>query len=325
MFNFTTETILNDLSKVKGLIGALTAPASGFNWDPGIEATKKALYVERINKFIVGGTDDYVKGAKVYKRVATAATLAQSKITIPTVVVGNLYRVGVQVSTNGYADGQFARDRTTYGKPFYIEQIATATTAATLATALAAAWNKTFATYDNFITATVSTADLIFTSLGNPFIQFKTITFEQLDLITGLATDQGLAVTNVAVGQASFGDYTDLLRNHRLPTLDNFRPFGENQEELPAVGATYNQYTLEYIAARGSMDPSSVGGLATSKTTHVFYVNAAAPTVIRHLQGTTGQTGAYSFDMILKAQGLSIIDAQTGADLTAGVTLPTEA
>ena len=325
MFNFTTETILNDLSKVKGLIGGLTAPATGFNWDPGIEATKKALYVERINKFIVGGTDDFIKGSKVYKRVATAAALAQSKITLPTVVVGTLYRVGLQITTNGYSDGQFARDRTTYGKPFYVEALATATTPATLATAIAAAFNKTFATYDNFVLASTATADLIFTSVGNPFIQFKDVIFETLDLITGLATQIPLTVTAVTVGQASFGDYTDLLKNHRLPTLDNFRPFGENQEELPAVGSTYNQYTLEYITSRINLSTGGVGGLTTSRTTHVFYVNTAAPLVTRHLSGTGAVTGAYSFDMILKAQGLTIVDAATGADLTAGVTLPVEA
>jgi len=325
MFNFTTETILNDLTKVKGLLGALTAPATGVNWDPGIEATKKALYIERLNKFIVGGTTDSIKGSKVYKRVATAATLAQSKITIPTVVAGTLYRVGLQINTNGYADGQFARDRVTYGKPFYVEALASVTTAATLATALKDAFNKTFATYDNFVLATTSTADLIFTSVGNPFIQFKDITFESLDLVTGLATQIPLTVTAVAVGTASFGDYTDLLKNHRLPTLDNFRPFGENQEELPVAGATYNQYTFEYQAERGVMDPSAVGGLATSKTTHVLYVNAAAPTVSRHLSGTGAVSGLYNFDMILKVLGLTIIDAASGADLTGAVTPPTEA
>lgn len=325
MFNFTTETILNDLSKVKVLVGALVAPASAVAWDPGIEAGKKALYVERVNKFVVGGADT-IKNNRVYRRLATPAILASSQIVIPTVVVGTLYRVGVTITTNGYADGQFARDRTTYGKPFYIELVATAVTAATAAAAIAAAWNKTYATYENFMIASVPAgANLVFTSVGNPFITIKDIVFESIDILTGTPTTIVAPVTVITAGVESFGDFTNLIKNHRLPTLDNNRPFGENQEELPVMGATYNQYTFEYVAERGVMAQSVVGGLATSKTTHVFFVNNAAARVSRHITGATAPVVAnYSFEELLKAAGLTIIDIPAG-DVTAGVAVPVEA
>lgn len=326
MLNFTTETILNDLSKVKYALGALSAPVSGVNWDPAIEATKKALVIERLNKFIVGGTSDSIKGSKVYRRLATAAVLASSQVVIPTVVVGTLYRVGVTITTNGYADGQFARDRVTYGKPFYIELVATATTAATAATALAAAWNKTYANYDNFVVASVpSAANLVFTAVNNPFISFKDIVLESIDVVTGAATTLAATVTVLAAGAESFGDFTNLIKNHRLPTLDNNRPFGENQEELPVMGATYNQYTFEYVTDRGSMGISVVGDQSTSKTTHVLFVNNAAPKVSRHITGATSALVAdYNFEEILKAVGLTVIDVPSG-DVTAGISVPTEA
>jgi hypothetical protein len=319
MFNYTTETILNDLTKVSVLLGAKTAPGSGVSWDPGIEAAKKALWIKRLNKFIVAGTFDLVKGATVYKRVTSAATLASSKVTIPTVVVGTLYRVGVQITTNGYADGQFARDRVTYGKPFYVEHVATATTAATMATALAANWNAAFAPYDNFVTASTNSAEFIVTADNNPYIQFKTIIVESIDATTGIGTDLALTVTNTAVGAPAFGDYMWLLKNTRLATIDNYRPFGLNQEELPIAGATYNEYTFKYTAARGTMGQSVVGATGTSETSHVLWVNTAAPSVVRHITGTSGQSGTYTFDEILQAAGLTILAAGDGTtDLTPG-------
>ena len=324
MLDFTTETILNDLSKVKVVLGALSAPASAVSWDPGIEAGKKAFQVERVNKFIVGGTSDSIKGSKVYRRSATATVLASSQVTIPTVVVGTLYKVGLYIHTNNYADGQYARDRTTYGKPFFIELVATATSSTTAAAAIAAAWNKTYITYDNFVNATSSGANLVFTAVGNPFISFKNITLESIDLISGTPTDLAPTVTVLAAGLESFGDFTYLIKNHRLPTLDNNRPFGENQEELPVMGATYNQYTLEYVTDRGSMDASVVGGLSTSKTTHVFYVNNTAARVSRHLSGISTVTGSYNFEEMLKSAGLTVIDITAG-DVTAGIAVITEA
>lgn len=318
MFNFTTETILNDLSKVWTAFGAAALPASEVNWDPGIEAGKESLWIKKLNKFVVGGTFEGIKDATVYKRVATAAALAQSRVTIPTVVVGTLYRVGVTLTTNGYASGMFARDRVTYGKPFYVEVLATATTASVMATALANAWNTAFAPYDDFVTASTSTAALIFTADTNPFIQIKSIVFESIDQTTGIATDAALTVTVNTVGKAAFGDYMDILKNHRLATIDNYRPFGLNQEELPVVGATYNEYTFKYVAQRGVTGQSIVGQQGTSETNHVIWVNTAAPNVTRHITGAAGVTGSYSFDTILEAIGLTILDPVTGSDLTPG-------
>ena len=319
MFNFTTETILNDLAKVTGIIGGKTDPGTGVVWDPGVEAAKMALWIKKLNKFVVDGTLEGIKDKKVFKRVATAAALAQSRFTVPTVVAGTLYRVGVTLTTNGYASGMFARDRVTYGKPFYVEGLAAVTTAASMATLLANSWNAAFAPYDDFVTASTSTAALIFTADSNPFIQIKSIVFESIDQTTGIATDITPTVTVNTVGKAAFGDYMDILKNHRLATIDNYRPFGLNQEELPVVGATYDEYTFKYVAQRGVTGQSIVGQQGTSETNHVVWVNTSAPQVVRHITGTGSVTGTYSFDEMLKACGLTIYaaDDQT-TDLTPG-------
>lgn len=316
MFKFTTETILNDLSKVNGITGATTDPGTGVTWDPGIEPTKKALFIKKLNKFVVAGSEELVKDATVYKRVATAATLASKKITLGVPVSGTLYRVGVQITTNGYSDGMFARDRVTYGKPFYVEVIAADAVAANVAIQFKNAWNKTFESYDNFVVATTNGAELIFTAENNPFITFPSIIAESINTTTGEATLLTWAVAAITAGLPAFGDYTDLIKNHRLPTIDNFRPFGLNQEELPVVGATYDQYTFVYSAERGAMGQSIVGQTGTSETTHVIWVNTAAAQVVRHITGALGVTGTYSFDEMLQAVGLTIINPVTGADLT---------
>ena len=181
MFNYTTETIFNDLTKFSNVIGALTAPVSGVNWDPGVEVGKKALAVAKLNKFVIAGTNDKILNNKVYKRATTAEQLATRLITIPTVVIGTLYRIGVQITVNGYVDGQFARDRVTYGKPFYVEIVPTTTTDSDAATLFANAWNTSFINYVNFPIATTSGADLILTSVGNPYIQFKEITLVSIN------------------------------------------------------------------------------------------------------------------------------------------------
>ena len=313
MFNYTTETIFNDLTKFSNVVGALTAPASGVNWDPGVEVGKVALAVAKLNKFVVAGTLEKIQDSKIYKRATSAEQLAVRQITIPTVVVGTLYRIGVQITVNGYTDGQFARDRVTYGKPFYVEIIPTTTTNSDAATLFANAWNTSFSNYVNFPLATTSGADLIFTSVGNPYIQFKEITLVSINIISGIETPITATVSAGTAGVPAFGTYTDMVRNHRLPTLDNYRKFGLNTEELPDPSSTYDQYSFQYFAERGPMGQSIVAEEGASLTTHIFWVKVGAADVVRHITGIAGDSGSYAFEEILKALGLTIINAATGA------------
>ena len=264
MFDFTTETIINSANQY-----AVVAAGA----DAGVEAGKQALWIKMRNKFTALGTKDTIQDNLVFKRAATPAVLAQSRITIPATTVGSLYRVGVYVETPGYQDGMFARNSVTYGKPFFIELLAKATATAN-AQAIVDAWNKVYGSYNDFITATPSGAVLIFTADTNAFITLKNITFESLDAITGIPTDLGVVVTATTVGKPSFGDYLYLVKNNRLLTIDNYRPFGLGQEELPTAGASYNQYTFKYVAKRSALGQSAVGGSAESITTHVFWVRA---------------------------------------------------
>jgi len=319
MFNYTTETIFNDLTKFSNVVGALTAPASGVNWDPGIEVGKVALAIAKLNKFVVAGTLDKIQDSKIYKRATSAEQLATRQITIPAVVIGTLYKLGVEITVNGYADGQFARDRVTFGKPFYIEMVPTTTTNSDAATLFANAWNTSFSNYVNFPLATTSGADLIFTSVGNPYIQFKEITLVSINVTSGIETIVAATVSAGTAGVPSFGTYFDMVRNHRLPTIDNYRLFGLNTEELPDPTSTYDQYSFQYFADRGQMGQSIVGEKESSLTTHVLWVKVGAPKVTRHIKGVAGNSGSYSFEELLNALGLTIVNAVTGATITPAV------
>jgi hypothetical protein len=295
MFDFTTETIINSADK-------FAAVAAGA--DAGVEAGKEALWIKMLNKFTVAGTKDTIVGSIVNRRVTSVAALAQSRVTIPTVVVGTIYRVGVFVETPGYQDGMFARNSVTYGKPFYVEFVPKTTVAAEAAAGLAAAWTKTFASYDNFIDATTSGAALIFTAKNNPFIQFKTIKLETLSPLSNDTVDANLTVTVNTAGKPAFGDYLYLVKNNRLLTIDNYRPFGINQEELPVAGATYDQFTFQYKADRPLMGQSVVGGGADSTTTHVFWVRTD---LLGAVSADAGVTPGIGWLGTLEAVGLSVV------------------
>lgn len=75
-------------------------------------------------------------------------------------------------------------------------------------------------------------------------------------------------------GVNGFGTYEELLKDLRLPTMENFRWTSLNESEMPIPGNKYTQYTIHQISCRGVLGGSAVGEVTHSKTTHVFFVPA---------------------------------------------------
>ena len=75
-------------------------------------------------------------------------------------------------------------------------------------------------------------------------------------------------------GVNGFGTYEQLLKDLRLPTMENFRWTSLNESEMPVPGNKYVQYTFHQISCRGVLGGSAVGEVTHSKTTHVFFVPA---------------------------------------------------
>lgn len=86
------------------------------------------------------------------------------------------------------------------------------------------------------------------------------------------------AVTLVKAGRNGFGTYSQLLKDLRLPTAVHNHGLSVQKDEMPIVGALYTQYIIKYYAP-STANPSftAIGNRSMSETTHVFWVNSAAP------------------------------------------------
>lgn len=73
-------------------------------------------------------------------------------------------------------------------------------------------------------------------------------------------------------GTRPFGTYETLVKDYRLPTMENIRPWGEAQEEYPQKGHTYDLFELTYVADRNIGGFDVLGQKATSVTKHRFWV-----------------------------------------------------
>lgn len=74
-------------------------------------------------------------------------------------------------------------------------------------------------------------------------------------------------------GVEGFGTYQWILKNLRLPTAARTSWPAINADEVPIIGAKYNEYIIRYCVNRGIMGGDAVGEVTKSLTTHVFYVN----------------------------------------------------
>lgn len=69
-----------------------------------------------------------------------------------------------------------------------------------------------------------------------------------------------------------FGTYMQLIKDIKLPTMENRRFTAPHLDEMPVPGALYDQYIIHYCTKRGVLGTDAVGDLVKSATTHVFFV-----------------------------------------------------
>jgi hypothetical protein len=82
-------------------------------------------------------------------------------------------------------------------------------------------------------------------------------------------------VTKVVAGRNGFGTYSQLLKDLRLPTANHNHWLSVQKDEMPIVGALYDQYIITYYAP-STANPSftAIGNRSMSETTHVFWVKS---------------------------------------------------
>ena len=82
----------------------------------------------------------------------------------------------------------------------------------------------------------------------------------------------GVGITLNEKGYNSFGTYSQIIKDLRLPTAANYQWTHIRQAETPVVGGVYNQYIIEYCAPATNEGTQFVGHRGLSHTTHVFWV-----------------------------------------------------
>ena len=73
-------------------------------------------------------------------------------------------------------------------------------------------------------------------------------------------------------GKNGFGTYSQIVKDLRLPTAENYQWTHIRQAEKPIVGAVYDQFIVEYCAPASNEGLAAVGQKLESNTTHVFWV-----------------------------------------------------
>lgn len=296
MFDFTTENILNDLSRVSTI---------DHSTDPGLAVGDKALFIKRLNKFKASNL------VSIYRSVGYAPVNEVAKITLPaTFVAGEVYRLNVDlILSGGSQSGDYSRWAVFKGKPIQGEYLVVTASAASqdaFGAAFAASLNKVLKKQgvSDIVITYDSTANQVILTATNEYQRFLSANLEKLDQ-TNFDGDYDVVATGAVTttGKEGFGTSWYLTKNIRLPTLENLRFMGENQDEKPIDNSIYDQYVIQYKVQRNIGGQGVVGEKNTSTTTHVLYVlHSLAATFEGYLTTVFGTS--------------ALVDASTGASVT---------
>jgi hypothetical protein len=298
MFQFTTETIIN--SNVDSS-GATKFFANG--------TTFSVLRAGNFKKAEV---------VSVFKTAASAAVKEKLITTITgTPVVGQVYRLALDIKLSGSANSEFANDFVIRSKRFWYEVKAATTSTTDLATLFKAAVLKEATTTGFSLFTLTSSGAVITLEAGTEYQRFLKAEIQTLTDGTS-ATPSGAMLTgydNYTVfqdllglttagsyawtkGKQGFGTTTWLTKNLRLPTIDRTNYTAIGQEELPQAGATYNQYAIRSAIKSSHTGMGTVGQEMTSIVTAIFYVIS---------------TAVSAFESAMTTAGLTILNSTTGA------------
>ena len=246
MFNFSTTTIVND--------------AASFN---AAENGRNAALIATLIKHADKVTGFYQPGVAEKKAVVS--------LTVPAVAKGDILRLSINVKLTNSANSLYANAFVQKGKPFSAEAIAPSATAKDAAKAIVDVFNKyqILVCESAMLKITASEAAITVTATSGHQV-IESVILEKWDA----AKEEWVAVATgtIEAGAVGFGDYSYIIRNLRVPTGANLR-FGHIlEDEAPVAGALYDQYIFNMEVERGIMGGDAMGQIATSRTTHVFWV-----------------------------------------------------
>lgn len=288
--NFQTQTIINsnldpDSSKLngKGTDNTYLFKSGKTNID-GVEVD--ALKIKRDFVFV----KDCVKAIRKragYNAVMCKATIdfADSALlaALKAGVAKTYCRLDIYLGVEGAEPYIYSTPWVQKGMPFWIEfTVKEADGAATIAKNVADMLKKNhvFLCDKDLINVSVSGSKLILEG-ATEYQRFRKIEISTFDAYDDYADKVAeldptkTAATDIKLderGKNSFGTYSQIIKDLRLPTAANYQWTHIRQVETPIVGAIYNQYIVEYEAPATNDGLHAVGQRMTSHTVHVFWV-----------------------------------------------------
>lgn len=285
--NFQTQTIINsnldpDSSKLNGK-GTDLFKSGKTNID-GVEVD--ALKIKRDFVFVKNCVKAIRKRAG-YNAVMCKATIDFADITLLAALKAGgaktYCRLDIYLGVEGAEPYIYSTPWVQKGMPFWIEfTVKEADEAATIAKNVADMLKKNhvFLCDKDLINVSVSGSKLILEG-ATEYQRFRKIEISTFDAYDDYADKVAeldptkTAATDIKLderGKNSFGTYSQIIKDLRLPTAANYQWTHIRQVETPIVGAIYNQYIIEYEAPATNDGLHAVGQRMTSHTVHVFWV-----------------------------------------------------
>lgn len=288
--NFQTQTIINsnldpDSSKLngKGTDNTYLFKSGKTNID-GVEVD--ALKIKRDFVFVKNCVKAIRKRAG-YNAVMCKATIDFADSTLLAALktggAKTYCRLDIYLGVEGAEPYIYSTPWVQKGMPFWIEfTVKEADEAATIAKNVADMLKKNhvFLCDKDLINVSVTGSKLILEG-ATEYQRFRKIEISTFDAYDDYADKVAeldptkTAATDIKLderGKNSFGTYSQIIKDLRLPTAANYQWTHIRQVETPIVGAIYNQYIIEYEAPATNDGLHAVGQRMTSHTVHVFWV-----------------------------------------------------
>lgn len=299
MFQFTTTHVINsNYDATSGL------PL----WS--LDEKTKAVNIKGVNNFKPESV------TKIYKAEYTPAELAETTMDFSGAELeeGDTLRLVMYIRLTQSSNlSYYANDTQFKGKPYHIEFPVLASTSETLENLVDLINKYGVFTVEKPLVKVTAKSDVLTVKAVNEFQRFTELRVEKFNKPEMPYGDEyvpvkGVEVTEVSKGKEAFGTSDYVMRNIKLPTTENVRPWAPKSNELPTSGATYNQYTIHYCVNRGPLGLNAVGDTVKSETVHVFFVNTALlnedmseEVAYTEKNGTEVQVGATNFETALQA------------------------
>lgn len=328
MLNFTTTTFVNDGAKVHGLKGKGLRKTDGTKGDKFYVDWGPNLYI-----------DDEHCPKLLKKTEYVAPQLAKATITLTGLDSSKLYRIAIYIRLRNNNSSFYSNQYIHKGKPFIID-FSAKEAGATPATYVANLIKKyELFTYGEPLLNAKATSGTVLTLEATDQWQFFAtqedgagVEIQEL-VITDIAgndvttldqpyygetfedfvksTKGSVVIDN---GKEGFGDFAHIIKDLRLPTYPNTRWEGiatsSRNDDKPNPTGRYTQYTIQYDSERGIQQQSALGGLATSRTIHVFWVESAA---VSAFDAALSAVGITTKNTIVQSNASNVVEEKIAA------------